>query len=88
MRFNIYGRFHLEVRREQDRWMAYRLTAGTRVPEEELVIPADLAEHELAVHLDDIFHELAGPGQSIELVAAGAPAAAAPPSAPAVQPQD
>ncbi len=62
MRFNIYGRFHLEVRREQGRWMAYRLTSGTRVPEEELVIPAELGEHELAVYLDDIFHELAGPG--------------------------
>jgi len=68
--------------------MAYRLTSGTRVPEDELVIPPDLAEHELAVYLDDIFHELAGPGQSIEVVAAGRPAAAAPPAMPATQPQD
>lgn len=88
MRFNIYGRFHLEVRREQGHWTACRLTGGTRVPEDELVIPAELGEHELAVYLDDIFHELAGPGQSIELVAAGDPAAAAPPSGPAMQPQD
>lgn len=87
MRFNIYGRFHLEVRREQGRWTACRLTAGTRVPEDELVIPAELGEHELAIYLDDIFHELAGPGQSIEGMDAG-PAASAPPAMPAVQPQD
>jgi len=88
MRFNIYGRFRLEVRREQGRWMAYRLTSGTRVPEDELVIPAELAEDELAIYLDDIFHELAGPGQSLEVGAAGPPAAATPPARPAVQPQD
>ena len=68
MRFNIYGRFQLEVWREQESWVAYRLTPGKRVVEDELVIPADLAEHELAVYLDDIFHELAGPGQEIELL--------------------
>lgn len=88
MRFNIYGRFHLEVRREQGRSMAYRLTSGTRVPEEELVIPAELGEHELAVYLDDIFHELAGPGQSIEMVATAGPAASAAPAMPAVRTQD
>jgi len=88
MRFNIYGRFRLEVRREQGRWMAYRLTSGTRVPDDELVIPAELAEDELAIYLDDIFHELAGPGQSIEVVAAGAPVAATPPARPAVQPRN
>ncbi|WP_312552405.1 hypothetical protein [Massilia sp.] len=83
MRFNIYGRFQLEVRREQERWMAYRLISGTRVPEDELVIPAELGEHELAVYLDDIFHELAGPGQSIEVVVG--PAASAAPAVPALQ---
>ncbi len=88
MRFNIYGRFRLEVRREQGRWMAYRLTSGTRVPEDELVIPAELAEDELALYLDDIFHELAGAGQSIEAMDAAGPASAAPPARPAVQPQD
>lgn len=88
MRFNIYGRFHLEVRCEQGRWMAYRLASGTRVPEEELVIPAELGEHELAVYLDDIFHELAGPGQSIEMVATAGPAASAAPPMPAVRTQD
>ena len=87
MRFNIYGRFHLEVRRGEGRWMAYRLTSGTRVPADELVIPADLAEHELAVYLDDIFHELAGPGQSIEVIDAG-PAASAAPAVPPVRMQD
>ena len=69
MRFNIYGRFQLEVRREQESWVAYRLTPGKRVLEDELVIPADVDASELAVYLDDIFHELAGPGQEIEVLA-------------------
>lgn len=68
MRFNIYGRFQLEVRREQGHWMAYRLTPGKRVLEDELVIPPDVDESELAVYLDDIYHELAGPGQEIEVL--------------------
>ena len=69
MRFNIYGRFQLEVRREGERWAAYRLAPGKRVLEDELLIPADVEEAELAVYLDDIYHELAGPGQCIEALA-------------------
>lgn len=69
MRFDIYGRFQLEVRREHDAWQAYRLAGGKRVPEEGLVIPADVGVHELAVYLDDIYHEYAGPGETVELLA-------------------
>lgn len=69
MRFNIYGRFQLDVRREEGRWVAYRLTPGKRVLEDELLIPADVEEAELAVYLDDIYHELARPGQAVEALA-------------------
>ena len=69
MRFNIYGRFQIEVRREHESWVAYRLTPGKRVLEDELVIPGDVDASELAIYLDDIFHELAGPGQEIEALA-------------------
>lgn len=30
MKFNIYGRFQLEVRRENDCWEVYRLEPGRR----------------------------------------------------------
>ncbi|KQW93278.1 hypothetical protein ASC94_11515 [Massilia sp. Root418] len=69
MKFNIYGRFQVDVRRVGEAWEVYRLDFGKRVPLEEIVIPPALAEDEIAVYLDDIYHELAGFGQSIEPLA-------------------
>jgi hypothetical protein len=68
MRFNIYGRFQLEVRRENDSWEVYRLEPGKRVKVNDLVIPSSLSSDEIATYLDDIFHELSGFGQRIELL--------------------
>jgi hypothetical protein len=68
MRFNIYGRFQLEVRRENDSWEVYRLEPGKRVKVNDLVIPSSLNSDEIATYLDDIFHELSGFGQRIELL--------------------
>ena len=30
MKFDVYGRFQIEVRREGDRWVAYRSALGKR----------------------------------------------------------
>jgi hypothetical protein len=68
MRFNIYGRFQLEVRRENDSWEVYRLELGKRAKMNDAVIPSTLEAEEIATYLDDIFHELSGPGQGIELL--------------------
>jgi hypothetical protein len=68
MRFNIYGRFQIEVLREQGAWQAYRLEQGKRGKMDSVVIPADMESEEIIVYLDDIFHELAGLGQSIEVL--------------------
>ncbi len=57
MRFDIYGRFRLEVVREQGRWVAYRLGTGTRRPEPDLVIPENLLKAEMPSYLDDVYHE-------------------------------
>ncbi|MES2128533.1 MAG: hypothetical protein V4463_14795 [Pseudomonadota bacterium] len=69
MKFNIYGRFQLEVRRENAAWTVNRLELGKRVPLHDVVIPATLEAEEIAIYLDDIFHEYAGPGQVIERLA-------------------
>lgn len=69
MRFNIYGRFQLDVRRENDRWEVYRLEPGKRLKLNDFVIPPTLEAEEVATFLDDIFHELSGPGQSIDQLA-------------------
>ena len=66
MKFNIYGRFQVEVRREHDSWEVYRLELGKRGRMNDVFIPGDLAEDEIATYLDDIFHELAGIGQRVE----------------------
>ncbi|QJE00150.1 hypothetical protein HH212_09030 [Massilia forsythiae] len=68
MRFNIYGRFQLEVRRENDSWEVYRLGPGKRMKEDDLFIPPTLETEEIGTFLDDIYHELAGPGQDVKLL--------------------
>lgn len=68
MKFDIYGRFRIEVLREGGAWVAYRPGSGTRVHAGSLHIPPDLTAGEIAAFLDDLFHELAGPGQHIRPV--------------------
>jgi hypothetical protein len=65
MRFDIYGRFEIEVLMTSSGWVAYRKSNGLRVPCSELVIPQGLPESELERFLDDHFHEYALPGQMI-----------------------
>lgn len=68
MKFSIYGRFHIEVRWEDEGWVAYRSESGKRARVDELVIPAELDARDIAIYLDDIFHEYAGFGERVELV--------------------
>lgn len=65
MRFDIYGRYQLEVAREDERWIMYRLDYGKRRETSDFVIPASLRPDELATYLDDMLHELARPGDII-----------------------
>lgn len=66
MKFDIYGRFQVDVRRENDAWAAYRADSGKRTPCEDVVIPPDVPAEELATYLDDIFHEYARVGDHVE----------------------
>lgn len=68
MKFNIYGRFHVDVRREGDAWAVYRAELGKRTLCEDVVIPPDVTADELAIWLDDIFHEYAGHGEVVEAI--------------------
>lgn len=68
MKFNIYGRFQVDVQREDDVWVVYRSELGKRALLHDVVVPADLTNNELATYLDDIFHEYARFGQNVELV--------------------
>ena len=66
MRFNIYGRFQVDVRREHDAWAVYRAELGKRTLLGDVVIPPDLPADDLATYLDDVFHEYAGHGDNVE----------------------
>ena len=68
MRFSIYNRFDLEVVRNGGRWEIFRSGAGVRVPCNDLIIPDELTGSEIATYLDDLFHELSGPGDSVRLI--------------------
>jgi hypothetical protein len=67
MKFDVYGRFQLEVVRENDQWAVYRIGLGKRVPTD-FVIPSSVASSEVATYLDDLLHELSGPDQSVRLL--------------------
>jgi pimeloyl-ACP methyl ester carboxylesterase len=68
MKFNVYGRFQVEVRRENESWILYRSELGKRTRLNDIVIPSDLTAHDIATYLDDVFHEFAGPGENVEPV--------------------
>ena len=69
MRFDVYGKYEIEVRREGGSWKADRLGGGKRRPLHDLVLPPDLPEDQVATHLDDLLHEQAGPGETVRRIA-------------------
>jgi hypothetical protein len=69
MKFNIYGRFQVEVRRENAAWIVYRAELGKRTRLNDVIIPPEVAAEEIATYLDDVFHEYAGIGQTVEQLA-------------------
>jgi len=54
VRFNVYGRFKLDVVREGNQWAVYRLELGKRIKVREFTIPSSLREAEIQTFLDDI----------------------------------
>lgn len=70
MKFDVYGRFQVEVCREGDSWVAYQIALGKRTRITHLAIPQEIQTSvEIARYLDDLYHEAARPGQSVSVVA-------------------
>lgn len=65
VRFSIYGHYEFDIVREGDNWKVFNLDAGKRLLLNDVVIPTEVQEDEVATYLDDLFHELAKPGQAI-----------------------
>ena len=68
MRFDIYGHYELDVIRDGAKWKVFERGEGKRVPLNSVIIPADLREDEIATYLDDLFHALARPGQTVRRI--------------------
>ena len=68
MKFDVYGRFQLEVVRENDEWAVYKLGLGKRVRTNDFIIPSAVLPSEVGTYLDDLLHELSGPDQSVRLL--------------------
>ena len=65
MKFDVYGRFELEVLSTTRGWEVYRLTDGKHVRVDDIIIPADMAVGDIAEYLDDLLHEISRPGDRI-----------------------
>lgn len=69
MRFDVCGRFQIEVCSENGDWAAYRIALGKRT-RINLAIPREIeTAREIARYLDDLYHEVARPGQSVTVIA-------------------
>jgi hypothetical protein len=68
LRFDLYGRRQMVIRREGACWRAYRPGVGSLVPIDDLPVPAELTAADLVTYLDDIFHELGEPGREVRLL--------------------
>lgn len=68
MKFDIYGRFQIEIVPSHKGWRAFRIGNGTRVPFPDLVLPEGINEIDIGHFLDDHFHEYAQPGQTIRQI--------------------
>jgi len=69
MKFDVYGLFQIEVRREDGHWVAYHIALGKRTRINTFAIPCEIqTPEELARYLDDLYHEAARPGQSVAVL--------------------
>ncbi len=68
MRFNVYGRYELDVERRNNGWVVYRCGAGKRREDPSIFIPSGIPEHEIVGFLEDLLHEEGHPGGAIRRV--------------------
>ena len=68
MKLDVYGKFKLDVVREADTWVAYRLEPGKRIVIHDFSIPDFFDEGQLATYLDDMYHEMGGLGERVTRV--------------------
>ncbi|WP_133645159.1 DUF7661 family protein [Paraburkholderia flava] len=68
MRFDIFGRYRIDVRRIDGRWKVQRPGNGVVGDVDDIVIPDDIDEQDVEQYLNDLLHEEATPGTEIRRV--------------------
>ena len=68
LKFDIYGRFEIEVVRQNGEWVVFQNGAGLKVPRRDVAIPREVGEDSLKQFLDDHFHEWAKPGDAVRRI--------------------
>lgn len=61
-RFDVYGRYELDIEWRSQRRVVYERGEGKRRARPDLTIPPDVPEEELGAYLDDLLHEAGSPG--------------------------
>lgn len=65
MKLDVFSKMDIEVLRDGDEWIAFRLGAeGKKRRMHDLELPADIAPEELVTYIADVFHEWATPANS------------------------
>jgi hypothetical protein len=65
VKFDVYGRFIVEVIRRGGDWEAYRVEEGKRIRMREIAIPSETPMDQIPCFLDDLWHESASPGKTV-----------------------
>ncbi len=67
LRFDVYGRFVLAIERAPDGTITvFELGAeGKRRRRDDVLVPPHVADDAIAEYLDDLLHELGGPGRAV-----------------------
>jgi hypothetical protein len=68
MVFDVYGRFPVEVLRENDRWAVRRRAPGKRMILQGPAMPADIPAEGIPRAREDVLHEFAAPDRRIRTV--------------------
>jgi len=65
MKFDVYGRFIVEVIRPGEDWEVYLLEPGRRARMTEVAIPSETPMDKIPYYLEDLWHESASAGKMI-----------------------
>jgi hypothetical protein len=68
MKCDVYGLFFIEVTRESDRWVVYRIDQGRRLTEDDWAIPVDAQVVDIPRRLEDLLHGYGLPDRTIQRI--------------------